>query len=67
VSTLRLAYLGLAGGLLVYGVILLWLGWRRPTRPAGTPLRLVMALALLIAVAGTAAAVILEAQASRPW
>ena len=66
-SLLRLAYLGLAGGLLVYGSILLWLGWRRPTRPAGTPLRLVMVLALLIAAGGTTAAVILEAQASRPW
>ncbi len=66
-SALRLAYLALAGGLMVYGGLLLWLGFRRPPRPAGTPLRLVMALAVLIAVAGTAAAVILEAQASRPW
>jgi hypothetical protein len=30
-------------------------------------LRLVMALAVLVAVAGTTAAVILEAQAARPW
>jgi len=67
VNALRLAYLGLAAGLLTYGAILLWLGARRPPRPAGTPLRLLMALALLIAVAGTTAAVILEAQASRPW
>lgn len=66
-SALRLAYLGLAGGLMVYGAILLWLGLRRPSRPGGTRLRLAMAAALLVAVAGTVAAVILEAQASRPW
>jgi hypothetical protein len=64
---LRLAYLGLGGGLLVYGAVLIWLGLRRPARPAGMPLRLVMALAVLAAVAGTTAAVILEAQAARPW
>jgi hypothetical protein len=67
VTGLRLAYLALGGGLLVYGAILIRLGLRRPPRPAGTPLRLVMALAVLVAVAGTTAAVILEAQASRPW
>ena len=66
-SVLRLAYLALAGGLMLYGAILLWLGFRLPPRPATTPLRLVMALAVLLAVAGTAAAVVLEAQASRPW
>jgi hypothetical protein len=66
-SALRLAYLGLAGGLMAYGAILLWQGLRRPSRPAGAPLRLVMALVLLVAAAGTAAAVILEAQAARPW
>lgn len=66
-TALRLAYLGLGGGLLVYGAILVWLGLRRPSRPAGTRLRLLMALAVLVAVAGTTAAVILEAQAARPW
>lgn len=66
-TSLRLAYLGLAAGLMVYGALLGWLGLRRPPRPAGTPLRLVMILALLIAVAGTAAAVILEARAAQPW
>ncbi|MBI3456149.1 MAG: hypothetical protein HY002_10225 [Candidatus Rokubacteria bacterium] len=66
-SLLRLAYLGLAAGLVVYGAILLWLGFRRPSRPAGTLLRLVMGLAVLVALAGTAAAVILEARASQPW
>lgn len=67
VTSLRLAYLAFAVGLMVYGVILGWLGLRRPARPAGTPLRLVMALAVLVAVAGAAAAVILEARASQPW
>jgi hypothetical protein len=67
VSALRLAYLALAGGLLLYGASLLWLGMRRPFRPAGTPVRLLMALAVLVAVAGTVAAAILEAQAARPW
>jgi hypothetical protein len=66
-TTLRWAYLGLAGGLMLYGAILLWLGLRRPSRPGGLRFRLVMAAALLVAVAGTTAAVILEAQASRPW
>ena len=64
---LWLAYLALAGGLMAYGALLIALGFRHPPRPAGMPLRLVMALALLLAVAGTAAAVILEARASQPW
>jgi len=67
VAGLWLAYLALAGGLMAYGALLIALGFRHPPRPAGMPLRLVMALALLLAVAGTAAAVILEARASQPW
>jgi hypothetical protein len=67
VTALRLAYLGLALGLLVYGGILIGLGVRRPARPAGRGLRLTMALALLVAAAGTAAAVALEAKAAQPW
>jgi hypothetical protein len=67
VTGLWLAYFALAGGLMAYGGILIALGLRRPPRPAGTPLRLAMAVALLVAVAGTAAAAILEARAARPW
>ena len=64
---LRFAYGALAVGLLVSGGILLGLGLRRPARPAGWRLRALMALAVLTAVAGTAAAVILEARTSQPW
>jgi hypothetical protein len=67
VGGLWLAYLTLSVGLMASGGILVALGLRRPSRPAGTGLRLVMALAVLLAVAGTAAAVILEAKAARPW
>jgi hypothetical protein len=66
-TALWLAYLGLALGLMCYGAILIALGLRRPARPAGLPLRVVMALAVLVAVAGTTAAAILEAKASQPW
>ena len=52
---------------MVYGAILAWLGVRRPSRPAGRPLRVVMALAVLVAVAGATAAVILEARLASPW
>jgi len=67
VIALRLAYAALAVGLLVYGGLLVRLGLRRPARPAGRGLRAVMVLAVLAAVAGTAAAVLLEARASQPW
>jgi len=67
VTSLRLAYLAFAIGLMGFGGILTWLGLRRPSRPAGTPLRLVMALALVLAAAGMVAAVVLEARAGRPW
>lgn len=50
-----------------YGLILIALGLRRPARPASLALRVVMVLAVLVAVAGTTAAVILEAKASQPW
>ncbi len=66
-TSLRLGYLALAAGLMVYGALLGWLGLRRPSRPAGPPLRLVMVLALLVAVAGAAAAVLLEARAAQSW
>lgn len=66
-TALRLAYLGLSVGLLVYGAMLGWLGLRRPTRPAGVPLRVVMALAILVAVAGATAAVVLEARLAQPY
>ncbi|HEV8309208.1 MAG TPA: hypothetical protein VGW35_16230 [Methylomirabilota bacterium] len=66
-ASLRLAYLALAGGLLAYGASLIWLGLRRARRPAGLTLRILMVLAVLIAVAGTVAAVILERRAAAPW
>jgi hypothetical protein len=50
-----------------YGAILMVLGLRRPAHPAGRALRIVMVLAVLVAVAGTTAAAILEAKASQPW
>jgi RsiW-degrading membrane proteinase PrsW (M82 family) len=66
VTGLWLAYFALAVGLMTYGAVLLWLGFRRPTRTAETPLRVVMVLALLAAVAGTVAAAIMEGPAPRP-
>jgi hypothetical protein len=66
-TPLWFAYMGLALGLMSYGAILIVLGLRRPPHPAGWPLRLVMMLAALVAVAGTTAAAILEAKASQPW
>jgi hypothetical protein len=66
VTLLRLAYLALALGLMGFGAIWCWLGWRRPTPPPRAP-RLVAALLLLLAAAGTAAAALLEARAVRPW
>ncbi len=64
---LRLAYLMLAVGLMGFGGILAWLGLRRPRRPAGSPLRIVMTLAVLLAAAGVATAIALEGRATQPW
>ncbi len=66
-TALTVAYLGLAVGLMTYGAILIGLGLRRPARPAGRGMRVVMVLAVLAAAAGTAAAVLLEAKAAQPW
>lgn len=66
-TTLRLAYLALAFGLMACGGILSWLGLRRPPRPAGVALRAVMALAAVAALAGAVAAAILEAREAHPW
>jgi hypothetical protein len=63
---LRLAYLAFSVGLLVFGAALGWLGLRRPPRPAGPGLRIVMACAILAAVAGAAAAAVMEARVPRP-
>jgi hypothetical protein len=63
---LRLAYLAFSLGLLVFGAVLGWLGLRRPPRPAGRALRLVIACAILAAVAGATAAAVLEARVPRP-
>ena len=64
---LYLAYLGLGGGLLVAGLLLVWLGVRRPRRPAGAPIRLGLAVALLAAAAGAVGAALLEAWSAEPW
>lgn len=64
---LRLAYAALSLGLMAAGALLIGLGLRRPIRPAGVPLRAVLSVAALIALAGAVAAVILEARAARPW
>ena len=66
-TALRLAYLAFSVGLMTFGGILAGLGVRRPSRPAGTPLQIVMALAVLLAVVGMVAAVVLEARAAKPW
>jgi hypothetical protein len=64
---LRLAYLGLALGLMGFGAIWGWLGARRPAEALPRGPRLAAALFLLLAVGGTVAAVILEGRAARPW
>lgn len=66
-TSLRLAYLALSVGLMGFGGVLVWLGLRRPSRPASSPLRVLMTLAILLAVAGVAGAIVLEARAARPW
>jgi hypothetical protein len=64
---LRLAYLALGLGLMGFGVIWAWLGARH--RAEGLPRRprLFALLFLLLAVAGTVVAVVLEGRAARPW
>lgn len=64
---LRLAYLALALGLMGFGALWGWLGVRRPAAALPRSPRLIALLFLLIAVAGTIAAVILEGRAARPW
>ena len=66
-NSVRLAYFALAAGLMAYGGLLTWLGLRRPWRPAGISLRLVMGAAVLMAVAGAVAVAVLEARAARPF
>ena len=61
-----LAYLGLASGLMVFGALLVWLGIRASARPVGAVLRSVFALAALVAVAGAAAAAVLESRIAGP-
>lgn len=63
VMSLRLAYAALALGLMTLGILLVWLGVRRPERPAGTLLRVVIGLAAVTALAGVVAVAILEARA----
>jgi hypothetical protein len=65
-DTLRLAYLALALGLMGFGVIWGWLALRRPASLPRGP-RFAALLLLLLAVAGTVGAVILEGRAARPW
>lgn len=64
---LRLAYLALGLGLMGFGVIWGWLGARHPAEALPRRPRLVALLFLLLAVAGTVVAVILEGRAARPW
>ena len=64
---LRAAYAALSLGFMGGGALLVWLGLRRPVRPASTGLRVVLALAALAGLAGAVAAAILEARAARPW
>jgi fatty acid desaturase len=64
---LRLAYLALALGLMGFGAIWAWLGFRREATGLPRGPRLVAALFLLLAVGGTVLAVILEGRAARPW
>ena len=64
---LRLAYLALGFGLMGFGVIWGWLGVRHPAEWLPRRPRVVALLFLLLAVAGTVVAVILEGRAARPW
>ena len=66
-TALRFAYLMLAVGLMGFGGGLVWLGLRRPRRPAGSLLRIVMTVAVLLAAAGVATAIVLEARPTQPW
>lgn len=66
-NLLRLAYLALGGGLAVFGAIFVWQALRRQMAPSPWSIRIVLALALLVAVGGTAAAVVLEARAAYPF
>jgi uncharacterized membrane protein YidH (DUF202 family) len=67
VTALGTAYLALGGGLTAFGAILVWQALRRQAGPSSWPLRAAMAVALVVAVAGMVAAVILEARATRPF
>ena len=66
-NLLRVAYLALGGGLAVFGAILVWQGLRRQTGPSTWPIRITLALAIVVAIGGTVAAVILEARAAYPF
>ncbi len=67
VSSLRLAYLVLAAGLLGFGGIWIWLGVTHHAGPTSRFLRVVTTGALLLAAAGVVAAVLLEARSASPW
>jgi hypothetical protein len=64
---LRAAYAALSLGLMGAGVLLVWLGLRRPFRPAGAGVRALLTLAALAGLAGAVIAAILEARPARPW
>lgn len=66
-NLLRVAYLALGGGLAVFGAILVWQGLRRQAGPSTWPIRITLALAIVVAIGGTVAAVILEARAAYPF
>ena len=50
-----------------FGGIFITLGIRRHVGPTSRTTRATIALTLLVALGGTAAAVILEARAANPW
>jgi hypothetical protein len=67
VDPLRLAYGALALGLMGFGAIWGWLGFRPASGSLPRGPRVAAALFLLLAAGGTVAAVILEGRAARPW
>ena len=64
---LRLAYLALALGLMGFGSIWAWLGFRHVGGPLPRGPRIAAVLLLLVAAGGTVTAIILEGRAARPW
>lgn len=66
-DALRLAYAALALGLMGFGAVWSWVGARGAGGPPPRGARLAAALFLLLAVAGSVAAALLEGRGARPW